>query len=152
MSKMGIAVVLLLLILPGMVSYAQESSQDSDEVRCEKFLKNESIAPNLKLKATTHITGSLNDNNRQVLKDWPIELRQWKSRKRQIPVKVLRTNEAGRFDLGLIGPGEYRLIAAPDRNWEQIRMVECVGPGDCSMNLLLYPAEGKKAGENCPVQ
>lgn len=149
---MRIAVVLLLLVLTSVVSYAQEPSKESDDLRCEKFLKNETIAPNLKLRATTRISGRLNDSNYQTLKNWPVELKQWKSRKRQIRVKLVKTDETGRFELGLVGPGEYRLIAGPDRSWEQIRRIECIGSGDCSMNLLLYPAERDKAGENCPVQ
>src|SRR3954447_24227807 len=141
-----IAVVLLLMVMP----YAQDSPKgDDDDARCEKFLKDESIAPNLKLRATTRISGNLSDKDRVSLRDWPLELREWRGRKRQPVVESVKTDDAGHFDFGLVGPGEYRLIAGPDRSWEQIRQVECVGKGDCNLNLLLYPAEGKIAGKAC---
>ena len=145
--------IALLFLLMWILPYAQDDSQKGgDEARCEKFLKNETLSPNLKLRATTRISGNISDNSRVSLKNWPIELREWRSRKRQERVKVVRTDGQGSFDFGLVGPGEYRLIAGPDRSWEQIRKIECVGAGDCNLNLLLYPAEGEIAGKGCPVQ
>ena len=144
--------VALMLILLWMMLFPQDSARGEDEARCEKFLKNETLAPNLKLKATTRISGNLSDNSRLSLKDWPVELREWESRKRQLRVKKVKTNGEGHFDFGLVGPGEYRLLAGPDRSWEQIRKIECVGTSDCNLNLLLYPAEGEIAGKGCPVQ
>src|SRR4051812_35496388 len=131
----------LLIFLIWMMPYPQDAARSEDEARCERFLKNESVVPNLKLRATTRISGNLSDNNRVSLKDWPIELREWNSRKRQLRLKKVKTDGEGRFDFGLVGPGEYRLLAAPDRGWEQIRKIECVGTGDCNLHLLLYPSE-----------
>jgi hypothetical protein len=144
--------IALILALMWMLPYPQDTARGEEDPRCEKFLKNETIAPNLKLRATTRISGDISDQNRVSLKDWPVELRQWESRKRQVPVKVVRTDGTGRFDFGLVGPGEYRLLAGPDRSWEQIRKIECISTGDCNLHLLLYRAEGEIAGKSCQVQ
>jgi hypothetical protein len=144
--------VALLLLMMWILPYAQGPTTGEDDARCDKFLKNEMISPNLKLKSTTRISGNLSDNNRVSLKDWPVELREWESRKRQLRLKKVKTDGEGRFDFGLVGPGEYRLLAAPDRGWEQIRKIECVGTGDCNLHLLLYPSEANVAGKSCPVQ
>src|SRR5512132_2094291 len=109
---------LLILLLMWIVPYSQDAVRGADGARCEKFLKNESLAPNLKLKATTRISGSLSDKDRVTLKNWPVELREWESRKRQLRLKKIRTDADGHFDFGLVGPGEYRLLAGPDRSWE----------------------------------
>jgi hypothetical protein len=144
--------IALLILLMWISPYRQDAVRGEDEARCERFLKNETLSPNLKLRATTRISGNLSDNNRVSLKDWPVELRVWESRKRQLRLKKVQTDGEGHFDFGLVGPGEYRLLAGPDRSWEQIRKVECVGTGDCNLNVLIYPAEGEIAGKSCPVQ
>jgi hypothetical protein len=144
--------IALILALMWLLPYPQEAARGDEDARCERLLKNESIAPNLKLRATTRISGNISDQNRVNLNDWPVELWRWESRKRQLRVKMARTDGTGHFDFGLVGPGEYRLLAGPDRTWEQIRKIECVGTGDCNLHLLLYRVEGEVAGKDCPIQ
>jgi len=55
------------------------------------------------------------------------------------------------FDLGLVKRGEYRLLLAPNRAFQQPEKLEC-GPKDCNIDVVLIVNATDQLAENCPIR
>ena len=111
----------------------------------------EHIKPNLRVNAATHISGRVVDQAGAPLKLSKVELRTYISEKQQIPVKTVITNEDGRFDLGSVGPGKYRLLPSLMRDYKTPQHLSCTS-GECNLaiNLRFNPTDLPLSA--CPVR
>jgi hypothetical protein len=87
----------------------------SDPNFCKKA---EHVKSNLQLSTLVHISGRVVDQAGAPLKTSKVELRSYLSAKQQLPVKAVTTDTDGRFDLGKVGPGKYRLLPSSTRAFE----------------------------------
>ena len=57
----------------------------------------------------------------------------------------------GKFDLGLVKHGNYRLLLSPHRGFKQPEKLECSSTRDCTVDAVLIanPTDGAAAG--CPI-
>jgi hypothetical protein len=118
----------------------------------EKFCyKIETIKPNLELQEATNITGRITDVSGEPLKRSVVEIRTYISRRKQIAVKKVTTDDSGYFDLGTIGKGKYRLLASPNRAWRQPQTLEC-SEKRCVLNITLQVNATDLLESICPVK
>jgi len=124
-----------------------QGSQDPD--RCYKI---ETVAPNLKLNKPTHVFGSILDQISAPLKDSRVELRAYISQRKQVTVKTVTTDGNGRFDLGIVAAGQYRLLASPTRGFEQPSTLKCAEGRACDLKIVLRVKETDQGDSICPVR
>jgi hypothetical protein len=112
---------------------------------------NKKLRPNLQLQQATHITARVTDTPGAPLKRSLVELREYISLRRQVTVKTITTDDDGRFDLGTVQKGKYRLLPSPTRAWKQPTKLECASES-CELNIVLVinPTDLPDAG--CPIR
>src|SRR5215475_4075512 len=116
MSKLKNFPALSLIFLNLLVSLSSPLPGQLVQVRpddahyCERV---EPLKPNLNLSSSTYITGSVRDQTGDPFKNSQIELRAFVSEKQQTPLLKVMTDDKGRFDLGEVKAGRYRLLASP---------------------------------------
>jgi hypothetical protein len=109
---------------------------------CQDVLKHEKIQPNLKLKNSVHLMGTVLWSYNQPeefgesIKNSKVELRKYISRRKQKILKVVMTDANGHFDLGTVEPGKYRLLPAQTRAFKQPVKLECP-PGQSTCDLKI---------------
>ena len=126
---------------------------------CQDVLKHEKIQPNLELKNSVHLMGtvlwSVNQPEEfsESIKYSRVELRRYISRRKQKILKVVLTDANGHFDLGTVEPGKYRLLPAPTRAFKQPARLECP-PGEtiCELKIGLRLNATDQPDESCPIQ
>ena len=112
----------------------------------------EHIAPNLKLDQTTRVKGRVVDQTGAPFKKSRVELRKYMSEKRQIAMKTVLTDEDGRFQLGSIKSGKYRLLPSPSRAFRQPELLDCPNRPDCQLNITLVVNPTDLPESNCPIR
>jgi len=100
---------------------------------CQKL---EKIRPNLVLDSDATISGKITDMFDVPLENSQVELRQYVNEREQTSVTVVRTDLSGRFSLGEIKRGKYRLLASPNRAFRQPELLHCSG-GTCEFSIKL---------------
>jgi hypothetical protein len=111
----------------------------------------EHIKPNLQVSTPARISGRVVDQAGAPLKLSKVELRTYISEKQQIPVKTVTTDEDGRFDLGSVGPGKYRLLPSLMRVYEPPQHISCTS-GECTLALNLRFNPTDQPISICPVR
>jgi hypothetical protein len=98
------------------------------------------------------VRGRITDQTTAPFKNSPIELRRFISERKQVTVKKVSTDADGRFDLGLVKHGDYRLLLSPHRGFKQPEKLECSSTRDCSVDAVLIanPTDGPAVG--CPIR
>jgi hypothetical protein len=111
----------------------------------------EHISPNLELEKDTRIHGRITDTTGVPLRYSRIELRRFISEPEQITVESLVTDDHGRFNLGVVKKGSYRLLLSPNRGFKQAEKLKCLQK-DCTLDteLMLNPTDMPGAG--CPIR
>lgn len=112
----------------------------------------EKIAPNLVLRDKTHIVGTVRDQTGAPFKNSQIELRKYISQRKQIGVQVISTDSDGYFDLGIVKPGSYRLLASPNRAFKQASALRCQGGKDCELKITLIGNPTDQPDASCPIR
>ena len=81
-----------------------------------------------------------------------IELRRFISERKQVTVKKVSTDADGKFDLGLVKHGGYRLLLSPHPGFKQPEKLECSSTRACTVDAVLIanPTDGSAAG--CPIR
>jgi hypothetical protein len=143
----AIALFGLLVAFPLVARVAHTASNDADY--CYKI---EKIRPNLRLSKPTQILGTLSDNALALMPNSRVELRKYISERQQVSVKVVFTDGSGRFDLGIVKPGEYRLLAAPLRAWAQPDKLSCTGSDTCELKIALVANPSDTSISSCPIR
>lgn len=111
----------------------------------------ESLRPNLILKEDTTVQGRVTDQTTAPLKNSPIELRRFISEAKQETVKKLSTDADGKFDLGIVKPGKYRLLLSPHRGLKQPEKLECPS-GRCVLETVLAISASDQFASSCPIR
>lgn len=112
---------------------------------------NKKLRPNLQLQQATHITGRVTDTPGAPLKRSQVELREYISPRRQVTVKTITTDDDGRFDLGTVQKGKYRLLPSPTRAWKQPTKLECASES-CELNIALETNTTDLPDAGCPIR
>jgi hypothetical protein len=111
----------------------------------------EPLRPNLVLKVDTTVRGRLTDQSTASLKASPIELRRFISATKQQTVKKLLTDADGKFDLGVVKRGEYRLLLSPHRGFKQPEKLEC-SSSECALETVLIVSPSDQLASSCPIR
>jgi|GEM_PF-5389207 len=115
---------------------------------CQKL---EKIRPNLILDSHATISGKITDKFGVPLENSKVELRQYINASDQTSVTVVRTDSSGRFSLGEIKRGKYRLLASPNRAFRQPELLRCSG-GSCDFPIKLQVKSTDGPDSACPVR
>jgi hypothetical protein len=107
---------LLLVFLTGSNSALFVQIGRTDPDFCFKV---EKILPNLELRHQVHVFGTVQDQTTAPLEKSRIEMRRYISQRSQVSMRTVSTDEKGNFDLGIVKPGKYRLLASPHRGFKQ---------------------------------
>jgi len=117
---------------------------------CEEFLKSEKLKPNLVVanrvvtdRAT--ISGVVRDASGAPFAHTRVELR-----KASKSLLVRETDDNGRFMLGDVADGDYRLIFRNDRAFQQASGLECIGKTKCELAIKLDANPTDQEGGTCP--
>ncbi len=112
----------------------------------------EPIHPNFAPAEDVHVRGRIIDQTTAPFHNSPIELRRFISEHKQVTVKKVSTDAEGKFDLGLVKHGDYRLLLSPNRGFKQPEKLECSLTRDCILDavLVVNPTDGPAAG--CPIR
>jgi hypothetical protein len=81
-----------------------------------------------------------------------MELRKYISQRKQLTVQIISTNGDGRFDLGIVKPGSYRLLASPNRGFKQPSALQCQGGKECEVRITLIANPTDELGASCPIR
>jgi hypothetical protein len=111
----------------------------------------EPLLPNLVLTADTAVQGRVTDQTTAPLKNSPIELRRFISAGKQEPVKKLSTDADGKFDLGTVKRGEYRLLLSPHRGFKQPERLQC-SRRKCILETILMVNPSDQLASPCPIR
>ena len=112
----------------------------------------ELIHPNFTPAEDVLVRGRITDQTTAPFQNSPIELRRFISERKQVTVKKVSTDADGKFDLGLVKHGDYRLLLSPHRGFKQPKKLECSSTRDCTVDAVLIanPTDGSAAG--CPIR
>jgi hypothetical protein len=111
----------------------------------------EQLRPNLVLKADTNVQGRVTDQTTAPLKDSRIELRRFISAAKQVVVKQSSTDADGKFDLGMVRKGQYRLLLSAHRGFKQPEKLECKSH-DCALETMLILNPSDQLAASCPIR
>ena len=106
----------------------------TDPDYCHKI---ETIHPNLELHKPFRVIGTVSVQLGAPLKNSRVELRKYISQRKQVNVKVTTTDANGRFDLGAVEPGRYRLLPSPSRVFKQPSELQCKDGSTCELKITL---------------
>jgi hypothetical protein len=111
----------------------------------------EHIRPNLMLIGDTRVQGRVTDQTTAPFRKSPIELRRFISENDVMTVKKSTTDSEGRFDLGVVKQGKYRLLLSPHRGFKQPDKLECDSM-DCKIDAVLIANPTDAPTANCPIR
>jgi hypothetical protein len=109
------------------------------------------LHPNLVLPADATVQGRVTDQTNAPLKNSPIELIRYVSESKQERVKKLATDAEGKFDLGTVKRGEYRLLLSPHRGFKQPEKLECSSRA-CTLDAVLIVNPSDQLASSCPIR
>jgi hypothetical protein len=121
---------------------------DDEEDHCNS----ETVTPNLVLATATVIAGQLKDETSAPFKDSPILLRKVSGSAIQPWQLEAKTDANGYFRLEEAEPGEYRLIASPNRGFGQPDRLDCYKRRDCALEIVLKLNPTDQMYAACPVK
>ena len=96
--------------------------------------------------------GRVTDQSTAPLKDSPIELRRFVSGSKQVVLKKVSTDSEGKFDLGLVKHGDYRLLLSPHRGFRQPEKLECPTIKNCTIDAVLVVNASDSLAAACPIR
>lgn len=140
----------MLLVLDFLkVDLASAATPPVNSPGCYKI---ERISPNLELREEVHIVGTIQDQRSAPFQNSRVELREYVSQRKQTSVLAVSTDDHGRFDLGLVQPGKYRLLASPHRGFEQPSALDCQSGKNCELNITLIANPIERVFSSCPIR
>jgi 5-hydroxyisourate hydrolase-like protein (transthyretin family) len=113
--------------------------------------KNRHVKPNLRLVSPTHLSGVLADASGAPFKRSKVELRRWISTTDQVSLKVVETDDNGRFDIGKIEAGQYRFLPSATGGFKQPDSLSCP-QAECRVALVLQVNPTDIPESVCPIR
>jgi hypothetical protein len=114
--------------------------------------KVEKIRPNLDLRDQVHVLGTVRDESTAPFVSSRVELRRYFSQRNEVRVRVVSTDDHGRFDLGIVKPGKYRLLASPTRAFKQPSALQCQNGDMCELKITLIANPTDMLDSQCPIR
>jgi hypothetical protein len=139
-------IALILTLTPGQVLRRQQPTKTDIDKLCNR----EKVEPNLILRQPTQMNGRVTDIEGVPLKKSQVELLGYVSKEKTVRLKTVTTYDNGNFDLGTIEKGEYRLLASPNRIFQQPPKVVCPEK-DCQLNIALQVNATDQPESACPL-
>ena len=118
------------------------------QVPCDE----ETIKPNLELKASSRLYGELKDASGAPFAESQVTLRKLDDKGKFVAYRTATTTKEGHFDLGTVELGRYRFLPGPNRGWKQPKEVQCWEGRDCEVKLVLQANPTDQEFCNCPIQ
>jgi len=112
----------------------------------------EKIHPNLELHNQVRVFGTLQDESNAPFASSRVELRSYISQRKQVSVLVVSTDGSGHFDLGIVKPGKYRLLASPNRGFKQPSTLQCQTGDTCELKITLMVNPTDMPDSQCPIR
>jgi len=134
-------------IMPGMTLHSQVVHLCCTVEDCQ----HRKVLPNLVLAKPTHLLGVLADPTGARFEKSKVELRRWISATDQVLLKVVETDNVGRFDLGQIEAGQYRFLPATHGGFKQPESVLCP-QAECRVELVLQVNPTDIPESVCPIR
>ncbi len=133
-------------------THGQIVQRGATPITPEYCLQDETIRPNFSPTHDVVVHGRITDQVNVPLQKSSIELRRYVSEQEQVTVKKISTDSDGKFDLGLVRAGGYRLLLSPHRGFKQPDKLQCSSSKDCTINavLVVNSSDGPAAG--CPIR
>jgi hypothetical protein len=116
------------------------------------YCANEPVKPNLHLQSGVVVKGRLSDRSGAWFANKKVEIRRLVSTTKQVVVANTTTDGEGRFDLGLIAKGDYRLVASSTRAFRQPSENWCKPNLPCVLNLVLDVNPRDQPYSQCAVR
>jgi hypothetical protein len=127
---------------------SSEGKSEGKEDECSS----EVVRPNLVLRAPTIISGQVKDETGAPLRRSQIELKKLSNSILQPARLDVKTDEEGRFTFDEAEPGDYRLLASPNRAFAQPEKLDCYGLRNCRFEIVLNANATDLPCALCPVQ
>ena len=124
------------------------SEQDSEGANCGS----EVLLPNLNLRRATTISGKVKDETGAPFKNSEIVLRKTSAIPLQPSYLFAKTDGDGIFSFDESEPGEYRLLASPNRGFAQPAKLDCYERRDCNLEIVLKVNSTDLPYAGCPVR
>jgi hypothetical protein len=145
--------VIIGIILSFTSSVGQVMLKEPIEDYCRRVFAREKIQPNLVLLKSVHLIGTVTDTVGGPIMNSPVELRRYVSQSKQVSLRKVPTDAYGRFDLGTVMPGKYRLLTFPTRAFRQPSNLECpVGESTCNLKIAIQVNATDLPDSVCPIQ
>jgi Carboxypeptidase regulatory-like domain len=141
--------VLLIALLAGSAFAQLVQIGPNDPDYCYEV---EKIRPNLELRNQVHVVGTVRDQTTAPLTSSRVELRTYISQRKQVTVRVVSTDGNGHFDLGIVKPGKYRLLASPHRGFKQPSALQCRNGDVCELKITLVANPTDMPDSPCPIR
>lgn len=116
-----------------------------------KYCQNIRVKPNLVTHSNTHLSGGVRDVSGAPFLNSSVELRAFLSPTRQTTLRIVKTDSQGRFDLGEVHSGKYRLLASPTRAFLQAEALDC-NEIKCELNIVLQASPSDQPDSQCPIR
>lgn len=113
--------------------------------------KVEQVSPNLELMQVTDIKGRITDQIAAPLKHSRVILRNYISATEQKAFMEVTTDEHGIFHLRRVKPGQYRLLASPNRGFQQPEKQYC-SQRTCELEMVLKVNSTDLPESVCPIK
>lgn len=143
------ATVLLIAMLPGIAFAQLVQVGPNDPDYCYEV---ETIRPNLGVRNQVRVVGNIKDQTTAPVASSRVELRRYISQRKQVSVQVVSTDAKGHFDLGIVKPGKYRLLASPHRGFKQPSALQCQDRDMCELEITLALNPTDMPTSPCPIR
>jgi hypothetical protein len=142
---------ILISLIVAVASAQGFHAQQPTKADIDRLCQSEKVAPNLVLRKPTHLIGRVTDIQGVPLKKSQVELRRYVSKEKQVRLKAVTTDDNGNFDLGTVEKGEYRLLASPNRIFQQPPKLECP-EANCQLTIALHINATDQPESACPIR
>ncbi len=132
-----------------LASASGAAQRSFDTPGCRKI---ENLMPNLQLREQVRVVGTIQGQRNSPLENSRVELRDYNSHRKQTAVRMVWTDNQGRFDLGLVPPGKYRLLASPDQQFSQPSTLDCQSGNSCELRIKLVENPPDEIFSLCPIR
>ncbi len=145
----GICLATFLIAVPLHRLDGQVFIGPQDQKYCQEV---ERILPNLILKENARVYGVIRDEAENPIVRREVVLKSYRSPDNQEVLRTVKTDKAGRFDLGDLVAGRYRIVASWTRAFRQPNQLQCSKTGDCHLAIQLKARATDGPESVCPVR
>lgn len=118
----------------------------------ENYCDSIQVKANLHVPSQLALKGRILDETGAPFVNSAVELRRWDSDTKQTAVSKVSTDSKGRFDLGKVDKGDYRLLASPTRAFRQPDEMWCRADAECVLEITLQANSTDLPDSQCPVK